>query len=77
MCIFATFMQMICIADIGHKVDEMTTRGANGANVATNGRQKGDQPRQVTTTAVSFMWGIMMFPDFIRNSDKEVPSSDP
>ena len=33
-CILATYMRMICIADDGHKVDEMTTRGASGANFA-------------------------------------------
>ena len=33
-CIFATYMRVFCIADNGHKVDEMTTRGARGAKFA-------------------------------------------
>ena len=41
------------------------------------GRQIGDGTKQVTTTDVSFTLGIMMFPEFMENFGKEVPSSDP
>ena len=63
---------MICFADNGHKVDEMTTRGASGANFAPVRSSVGDQTRQVTTTDVSFTEGKLMFPGFKEKFGKEV-----